>query len=564
MARPAGLVYAADETPPPLILLLSALQHVGVIAITLVYPIIIAREAGLSPKELLDVVSLSMVALGAATVLLSARSPISGANFLCPACYTAIYLGPSLFALRYGGLALVFGMTMVAGFAEIAIAPLLRRLRPMFPPEIAGLVIAVVGLSLAFLGARYSLGITSQHGIQPAYLAIAGSALTTMIVLNIWTKGYTKLFCALIGMGVGFAASAMLGEFDMSVAVPPEGLEILRVPGFQHVSWRFDAVLIAPFLVAALASTLRLMGDVSTAQRLNDADWVRPSMRSLSGGVAGLGLASVFCGLVGVPGVNTSSQSMGLCSATGITSRALVYAIGVIYALMAFVPAVALGFATMPPPVMGASLFFASLFIFTNGLQMMTARMLDSRKTIVIGTSFAMAVMADVYHDLFAGVPAALQPVFGNSLVVGTVCAVLLNMIMRIGVRQRVSLRLAAGQIDREAVERFFSEQGARWAARRDIVNRATFGAVQVLEVLGDPPGGVEIEASFDEFNLEVRIRYVGAALALPEHKPTPREIVANEDGERLLAGYLLRRSADRISSHTSGDRCEVHLHYDH
>ena len=127
MARPAGLLYAADETPPPLVLVLSALQHVGVVAITLVYPIIIAREAGLSPRQLLDVVSLSMLALGAATILLSVRSPISGANFLCPACYTAIYLGPSLFALRYGGLALVFGMTMVAGIVEIAIAPLLRR-----------------------------------------------------------------------------------------------------------------------------------------------------------------------------------------------------------------------------------------------------------------------------------------------------------------------------------------------------------------------------------------------------------------------------------------------------
>ena len=66
MARPAGLLYAVDEIPPPLILVLSALQHVGVIAITLVYPIIIAREAGLSPKQLLDVVSLAMLALGAA------------------------------------------------------------------------------------------------------------------------------------------------------------------------------------------------------------------------------------------------------------------------------------------------------------------------------------------------------------------------------------------------------------------------------------------------------------------------------------------------------------------
>jgi len=39
---------------------------------------------------------------------------------------------------------------------------------------------------------------------------------------------------------------------------------------------------------------------------------------------------------------------------------------------------------------------------------------------------------------------------------------------------------------------------------------------------------------------------------------------MASEDGERLLAGYLLRRSADRISSRQSGDTAEVTLHYDH
>jgi len=175
-----------------------------------------------------------------------------------------------------------------------------------------------------------------------------------------------------------------------------------------------------------------------------------------------------------------------------------------------------------------------------------------------------MAVIADVYHGLFATAPMALQPIFGNSLVLGTVCAVLLNMVLRIGVRQRVSMRLDAGQINREAVEQFLSDQGASWAARRDIINRAIFGVVQVLEVLGDPPGGVEIEASFDEFNLDLRIRYAGTPLLLPEQKPSPRDIIAHTDGEQLLAGYLLRRSADLINSRAFGERSEVHLHYDH
>jgi NCS2 family nucleobase:cation symporter-2 len=161
-------------------------------------------------------------------------------------------------------------------------------------------------------------------------------------------------------------------------------------------------------------------------------------------------------------------------------------------------------------------------------------------------------------------VPFVFQPIFGNSLVLGTVCAVLLNLITRIGVRQRVSIKLAPGAINREGVEQFLSENGARWAARRDVMNRATFGVVQLLEVLGDSPKGVEVEASFDEFNLDVRVRYAGAPLSIPEKKPAPREIMASEDGERLLAGYLLRRSADRISSRQSGETVEVTLHYDH
>jgi NCS2 family nucleobase:cation symporter-2 len=127
-----------------------------------------------------------------------------------------------------------------------------------------------------------------------------------------------------------------------------------------------------------------------------------------------------------------------------------------------------------------------------------------------------------------------------------------------------VSLKVAHGQNSGEAVDQLLSDQGARWGARRDVVRRAIFGAAQVLEVTGAPPNRTEIEASFDEFNLDVRLRYTGAPLVIPEHRPSSREIIASEEGERLLAGYLLRQSADRVVSRAIGDRAEVHLHYDH
>ena len=564
MTRPPGLLYAVNETPPPGVLVFSALQHVAVMAITVLYPLILAREAKLAGTELLDFISVSMLALGVATVLLCARSRYVGCGYLCPAGYTQIYLGPSLFALQHGGLALVFGMTVAAGALQAAIAPLLRYLRALLPPEIAGLVIAIVGLSLASLGVRNILGDAGSQGAQPVNLAIAGVSLVTMVVLNIWTKGHTRMFCVLIGIALGYACSAAVGILHLSAVLPEQGLAIVRIPAFGHAGWQFDPLLLAPFAVVAVATTLRAMGDVSNAQRLNDNEWVRPAFGSIAGGVFGNGLASMFCGIVCTTGLNTFSSSVGLSGATGVTSRKVGYATGIIFAVLALVPGAAVVFAAMPAPVVGASMFFTSAFVFISGLQMITARLLDPRKTLVIGFSFAMALMADLYHDLFATVPALLQPIFGTSLVLGTVCAVLLNLVMRIGVRQRESLVLEANGMYREAAERFLAEQGARWAARREIVSRATFGVVQVLEVIGRSAGSIEVEASFDEFNLDVRVRYAGAPLVIPESKPSPREIIASDGGERLLAGYLLRRSADLIHCRALGERAEVHLHYDH
>jgi NCS2 family nucleobase:cation symporter-2 len=385
-----------------------------------------------------------------------------------------------------------------------------------------------------------------------------------MTALNVWSGGYARMFCVLVGVAVGYAASAAFGVFDPAIALPTSGVSLLRIPRLDDVGLSFSAAALAPFVVAALASTLRVMGDVSNAQRLNDADWVRPNLRTLAGGVAGNGLATIFCGLVGSFGVNTYSSCIGLSAATGITSRAIGYAIGIAFVLLAFVPGAALVLAAMPVPVMGACLFFTAAFIIASGLQMTTTRLLDSRRIVVIGFSLIMAVTADVYHGVFVRLPATVEPLFDNALVLGTVCAVLLNLILRIGVHQRVTLRLPPGPPDRDAAERFLTTQGAHWAARADVIRRAIFGVVQSLDVLGELPGGAEIEANFDEFNLDVRIHYAGAPLVIAEQRPSPRTIMASEEGERLLAGYLLRRSADRVSSRATGDRAEIHLHYDH
>src|SRR5262249_56792570 len=102
--------------------------------------------------------------------------------------------------------------------------------------------------------------------------------------------------------------------------------------------------------------------------------------------------------------------SIGLSGATGVTSRNIGYAIGLGFCALAFIPPMAVGLAAMPLPVMGAALFFTAALVFTSGLQMITARMLDARKTLVIGFSFSIAGLGDPYHLALVGGPVRSHP----------------------------------------------------------------------------------------------------------------------------------------------------------
>lgn len=76
--------------------------------------------------------------------------------------------------------------------------------------------------------------------------------------------------------------------------------------------------------------------------------------------------------------------------------------------------------------------------------------------------------------------------------------------------------------------------------------------------------GPVVVEATFDEFNLEVRVIYRGQPPALPDRRPTNEEIMESEEGARLLAGFMLRRNADRVRADMHNGMARVHFHFDH
>jgi len=434
MAKPSNLIYGVDDKPPLASTFLLGLQHTFVMSSTLILPVVIVSEIGGSLVEVQSVVSYSMIAAGLATILQSLKKGPVGSGYLCPHLVGPSYLSASIQAAWLGGLPLLFGMTIVAGFFESLFSRVVRRLQVLFPTEVTGLVVLMVGIALVPLGASKFLGIETEDAfIEAPDVTVAVITLMLMIGLNIWSQGKLRLYCVLIGMAVGYLLSYPFGILTSADLERVWNSPLIALPDRSHISWSFDPALLIPFLIASLASSLKTVGDLMTTQKINDDAWEKAEMKSISGGLLADGIGCMVSGMLGGLGVSTSSSNVGMSAATGATSRRIAISAGGLFILLAFLPKLSALFSIMPQPVMGAILVFVTSFMVIAGIQIILTTTLDTRKTFVIGISLIFGLSVDILPELYRNIHPWLRPLFSSSLTLSTISAIVLTQLFRIG-----------------------------------------------------------------------------------------------------------------------------------
>ncbi len=567
--RPSNLIYSVDERPPALVCLVNAAQQLTIITPFLIYPILVMRAVGADEQVTASFVGLSFLAIGIGTLLQAWPGKWTGSGFLISASPAAAFVPIDIAAIKAGGIPLLTGMTLLAGFAEIGFAQIVRRFRPFFPTEISGLCILLIGIYVGVLAIRAAFGLdaASQATATPRELAISAATLALMIGLNLWAKGTLRMLCAIIGVICGYLVAVALGAFDPAAMRVLTGASIFALPRWQPALPTVSLDLLVPFCAAALICTLRGMGDVATAQKINDRDWVRPDMTTIRKGIVSDGLGTVVAALFGVLGGNTQSSANGMANATGVASRWVAYWLGAMLIVFAFFPVVPAALVAMPRAVVGASFLFTACFIMISGLQIITSRLLDARRTFIIGIALTLSLGHEIFPALYQSAPTVLAPFVSSGLVIGLLIALVLNALFRIGMRTRASIAIEPGPGAHDAIRAFLEQQGGKWGARRDVVERAIFGTAQAEESIVahcNVQGPVEVEASFDEFNLDVRLSWQGDELELPDKRPSEEEIRETEEGLLLLAGYLIQRNADRVRAARKADRAVLEFHFQH
>lgn len=570
MTKPANLIYGVSDKPPLVTSIILALQHIFIMFIAIIFPVVIINALGgkISEHNAESFVSLSILAGGLGTILQALKFKKYSSGYLCPAVCGPSYLSASISAATLGGLPLLFGMTAFVGVVETLFSRVMHKLRALFPTEVTGTVVALVGIVIIPVAARSLVGIGMDDKIIETREVIVGVAtLVIMVGLNVFSKGKLRLFGLIIGMLAGYALAFSFGILNNDTLDYIEGTHLFSVPYIKNMSWDFDFTLIIPFTIAALSSTLKTIGDISTCQKINDSTWKRVDMKSASGGIFADGMGGIIPGLIGGFGQSTSSSNVGLSVATGATSRVIAYIIGALMIVFAFSPRLASFFIIMPEPVMGAALFFALSFMIVQGFQMIMSRMLDSRKIFVIGISLIFGLSADMTPEIYKGVHPYIQPIFSSSLSLGAVSAVVLNLLLRIGINKHAKIALPVRESGSDKIFNFMEKNGQIWGARPEVISKVSYAISEAFEIIllsNLTTKDIIVNITFNEMKIDVSIDYEGKPFVIDKTKPDLNGIETDDHRLIHLSGYLLNSYCNKISISEKHGVSKIRMHFDH
>jgi len=557
--RPPDIAFSLEERPPARQLLALALQQVAIQSIYFLLPAIIGQAFGLSRLDAANFLCLSVMMLGI-TALLQAlpRGPV-GSGYALPAIPSPVFVAAYLLVAENGNPGVAAALTAAAGLAGLVLAAQLRGLHGIMPTEVAGVVVFLIGTSLL---PRALVAVSQDDpATGPGLVRLLAVATLALMILLALSRGRLSRFAVLIGGALGWAAALALGFAPEEQARLLEQAPWLALPRPDPPSLAsFDPALLPAFALALLASFASWSGDMVAFQKAADGAWQRPDPAPIRRGLMAQSFGLLAAGLTGAMPPASSSACVGLAIATRTLSRAVAVAGGVLLLLLACSPKLVAVFVLVPDPVQAAMLGYVSCFMMATGCQLMTARMLDARRTFTVGLGLAAGLGVLIAPEfLLRDLPRALA----SPVTAGTLVAVALNLLTLPLVRRRAAFEIeTTGRMQQEVVD-CCEALGGAWGARRETMDRVKHCILEIGEILASR--GIRrfaVEARLEEERIVVLLTFRGDPLPEPAARPDLDALLGPLEAQEAFAMWLATRGAAVHRQRPTGRGTEMRLEF--
>ena len=480
-------LHPVDERLPTGRLAALGLQHVLVMyAGAVAVPLIIGRALKLSPEQVAYLISADLFCCGIVTLIQSLgatqwfgiRMPVMmGVSFASVAPMVAM----ANTTPGAPGAQLIFGAIIGAGFLSMLLAPLMSRMLRFFPPVVTGTIIAVIGISLMRIGINWIFGnpfgptapniVNPEHAkwltevgsmanatvapaagasaplaaVVPAIpkgLAIVGTVpnpnyastsgiwvasivLVSILLIAKFAKGFIGNISVLLGIVIGGVVATASGMMNFSKVANAKWFDL--VLPFQFGMPVFDPVLI---LTMTLVMVVVMIESTGMFLALGDMTNRPVSQADLTRGLRADGLGTLIGGIFNTFPYTSFSQNVGLVGVTGVKSRFVCVAGGLILLALGLVPKMAALVESLPTVVLGGAGLVMFGMVAATGIRILAAVDFKGNRhnLFIVAVSIGIGMIPLIAPNFKQWMPHGIHPLIESGILLASISAVVLNL----------------------------------------------------------------------------------------------------------------------------------------
>ena len=543
--------YEPDENCPILVSAAAGFQGVLLVLTPIITAVTTAALiGGQSEQYLVWAAFAALVICGVTTVLQAGRVWRIGTGHVLITAGSVSLIVVSVPALLAGGPAMLAGLTIAGAMAQFALSTWLPQLRRIITPVVSGTALLLLATTVIPIAA---LRVTSIPGDSASFSGpvVAAGTLAVVAVLGLKLSGGWRLWTPLIGIAAGCVVAIPFGLYDFQLVLHSKwvGLPGAWFPDFEMPELSGFLALLPMAVIVVMINGIKNMGDSVVVQRLSRRRPRATDFRLVQGSLYANGAGVLLSGLAGSPPTTVNSAASGaLVSLTGVASRRVGYAAGIMLVGLAFSPKITAALLIIPGPVMGAYLLFLMGTYVVEGIRTVWQEGIDQRRGLVLGLSFSVGIALET-SGIIDQLPGSKWLSFlNNGLTAGTLVALLMTWFIEFTGSRPRRLEVPFNDSTLPEVESFLREVADRTGWNDQSADRlcaageetllslfpssaeGTAESRRNLTVVARPRNGtVELEffISVDGQNLQDRLAYLT--------DETPRE---DEASFRLLRHY--------------------------
>jgi NCS2 family nucleobase:cation symporter-2 len=438
MSEPQA-IHPVDEMLPPGRLSLLGIQHVLVMyAGAVAVPLIIGGALKLPKEQLALLINADLFACGLVTLIqalgfwrFGIRLPVMmGVTFAAVSPMVVMATNPEI------GIQGIFGAVIAAGVFGILIAPLISRMLPLFPPVVTGSIITVIGISLMRIGINWAAGgnptlMTAAGPVPnpaygaPVYLAIAAGVLVFILLVTRFVQGFFANIAVLLGIVLGMVVSIALGKVSFANLGQVPWFAVVKPFQFGMPHFHFGAVL-----TMCLVMVVVMIESLGMFLALGELTGRKLSQEDLSKGLRVDGLGTLIGGVFNTFPYTSFSQNVGLVGVTGVRSRYVCVAGGIVLLLLGLLPKLAFVVASVPVFVLGGAGIVMFGMVAATGIRILGGVDFQNHRAnlYIVAISIGFGMIPLVADRFFAQMPKGLGPLLGSGILLASIVAVALNL----------------------------------------------------------------------------------------------------------------------------------------